>query len=172
MHAFNTLAHLSTRSRNLLRALALASLAAAGFALPFVWDVLGAINEMPKMHWLQSLLSIEPPISWLMMFIWGSAIPLVLLLAMHQAPAHRLRNAVLVLVLMWLAVTWYVHMPASGMCPVFYPSAELACTALQWGYSLSLGIATATYVFAMLALGFSALGLLAESLEEDPVQAS
>ena len=168
MHVFHTLSHPSRRSRNLLRALALASLAVAGFVLPFVWDVLAAINELPKMAWLQAVLAQVPLVSWLMMFVWGAAIPAVLLLSMQVWPTHRLRNAAMVMALMLVAVTWYVHMPASSRCAAIYPGATWACEVLQWGYSLSLGIATATYVFTMLAMGFSALGLLAESFEEAP----
>jgi len=170
MHVLHSLSHPSRRSKNLLRALALASLAVAGFALPFVWDVLAAINELPKMAWLQSLLAQAPLLSWLMMFVWGAAIPVVLIMCMQVSPAHRLRNAAMVLALMLVAVTWYVHMPASSRCMAIYPHTTWACDVLQWGYSLSLGIATATYVFTMLAMGFSALGLLAENLG-DPVQA-
>ena len=40
-----------------IRAMALASLAVAGFVLPFVWDVLEFINQLPKMAWLQNLLA-------------------------------------------------------------------------------------------------------------------
>lgn len=167
MHAFHSLSHPSKRSKNLLRALALASLAVAGFVLPFVWDVLAAINELPKMTWLQTLLAQAPLLSWLMMFVWGAAIPVVLIMLVSST--HRLRNAAMVLALMLVAVTWYVHMPASSRCMAIYSNATWACDVLQWGYSLSLGIATATYVFTMLAMGFSALGLLAENLG-DPVQ--
>jgi hypothetical protein len=168
MHVLHTLSHPSRRSKNLLRALALASLAVAGFVLPFVWDVLAAINELPKMAWLQAMLAQAPLLSWLMMFVWGAAVPAVLLLGMQVSPTHRLRNAAMVLALMLVAVTWYVHMPASSRCMALYPNTTWACELLQWGYSLSLGIATATYVFAMLAMGFSALGLLAESFDEAP----
>ena len=73
-----SLLHSSPHQRHcLLRALALASLAIAGIALPFVWDFLAAINSMPKMHWLQQMLEQMPAASWLMMFVWGGAIPLV-----------------------------------------------------------------------------------------------
>ena len=172
MHASNTLTHPSTRSKNLLLALVLASLAIAGLVLPFVWDVLSSVNELPKMQWLQQTLALAPWPSWLMMFVWGAAIPLALLLGMHQAPRHRLRNAILVLALMFVAVTWYVHMPASALCSSAYAEIGWACTLLQGAYSLSLGLATAAYVFTMLAMGFSAMGLLAESLDDAPAHAS
>ena len=168
MHA--DLSHSPTRRHPFLRALGLASLAIAGLILPFVWDVLSLVNEMPKMNWLQHALAQAPALSWLMMFVWGAAIPGVLLWSMHQEKHHKIATIATMLVLMWVAVTWYVHMPASSRCMAIYPHTTWACDVLQWGYSLSLGIATATYVFTMLAMGFSALGLLAENLG-DPVQA-
>ena len=168
-----SLLHSSPHQRHcLLRALALASLAIAGIALPFVWDFLAAINSMPKMHWLQQMLEQMPATSWLMMFVWGAAIPGVLLWSMHQQRHHKLMTVTAMLALMWIAITWYVHMPSSGQCTSMYAQWAWACTALQWAYSMSLGIATATYVFVMLALGLSALGLLAEGLDEKPAHAS
>ena len=168
-----SLLHSSPHQRHcLLRALALASLAIAGIALPFVWDFLAAINSMPKMHWLQQMLEQMPATSWLMMFVWGASIPLALLWCLYQAPAHKLRNSILVIVLMLLTVTWYVHMPVSGQCQNIYPSADWSCLALQWGYSLSLGIATAAYVFTMFALALSALGLVAENLMDSSAEPS
>ncbi len=168
MHAFNALTHPSRRSKNLLRALALASLAIAGIVLPLVWNILAAINELPKMAWLQQLLAISPIASWLMMFAWGAAIPIMLLLCMHET--HRARHTLGVLALMFIAITWYVHMPASGQCGAMYPHAGWACTILDWGYSLSLGFATAAYVFTVLGMGISALGLFAENLSEHPME--
>ena len=172
MHAYNTLTHPSTRSKNLLLALALTSLVVAGLVLPLVWDFLAMINEIPKMQWLQSLLAVSPAASWLMMFVWAASIPLALLWCLYQAPAHKLRNSILVVVLMLLTVTWYVHMPVSGQCQNIYPSADWSCLALQWGYSLSLGIATAAYVFTMFALALSALGLVAENLMDSSAEPS
>ena len=55
MHA--DLSHPSARRHPFLRALGLASLAIAGLILPFVWDVLSLVNEMPKMDWLQQALA-------------------------------------------------------------------------------------------------------------------
>ena len=168
MHAIHALTHPSRRSKNLLRALALASLALAGLILPFVWNLLSAINDLPKMAWLQQLLGVVPVFSWLMMFLWGSAIPLALLLCLHEQ--YRRRAAVALLVLMFIAITWYVHMPASGQCNALYPHASWACGALDWGFSLSLGFATAVYVFTVLAIGISAMGLLADSLGDPQIE--
>ena len=170
MHADIT--HSSARRHPFLRALGLASLAIAGLILPFVWDVLSLVNEMPKMDWLQETLAQAPVLSWLMMFVWGAAIPGVLLWRMHQQRHHKLMTVTAMLALMWIAITWYVHMPVSGQCGNLYPQWAWACTVLQWAYSLSLGLATATYVFVMLGLGLSALGLLAEGLDEKPAHAS
>ena len=170
MHADIT--HSSARRHPFLRALGLASLAIAGLILPFVWDVLSIVNEMPKIGWLQHALAQVPVLSWLMMFVWGIAIPGVLLWSMHRTTPHKLATVVAMLVLMWIAVTWYVHMPVSGQCMNLYAQWAWACTTLQWAYSLSLGIATAAYVFIMLGLGLSALGMLAEGLDEKAAHAS
>ena len=43
----------------LLRALG-SRFAIAGLILPFVWDVLSLVNEMPKMNWLQHALAQAP----------------------------------------------------------------------------------------------------------------
>lgn len=172
MHAYNTLTHPSSRSKNLLLALALGSLVMAGLVLPLVWDLLSVVNEMPKMQWLQNLLHASPATSWLLMFAWGASIPAALLWSLYQAPAHKLRNSVLVALLMLLTITWYVHMPFSGQCQSIYPHAAWACLALKWGYSLSLGIATAAYVFTMFALALSACGLVADSLMEPSAKPS
>lgn len=170
MHASSTLQHSilhpSQRSKNLLLAVALASLAIAGFVLPFVWNVLAFIDAMPKMAWLQQLLHSVPVASWLLMFAWGAAIPLMLLFALHQSPRHRVRNGIFVAVLMFVAITWYVHMPAAYRCDAMYPQAELACSALKWGFSTSLGLATAAYVFAIFVVAFSSVGLLAQCIED------
>ena len=171
MHA-NLIHQPSHKRLCLLRALALASLAIAGLALPFAWDVLASINSMPKMHWLQQTLAQAPAFSWLMMFVWGGAIPLVLLKNMDQTPSHKLRTTVVMLVLMWIAVTWYVHMPASNQCSALYGSWDWACSVLQWGYSMSLVLSIAAYAFLMLGLMVTALGLFAEGLEDEPSHAA
>ena len=165
MHAIHALTHPSRRSKNLLRALALASLALAGLILPFVWNLLSAINDLPKMAWLQQLLGVVPVFSWLMMFLWGSAIPLALLLCLHEQ--YRRRAAVALLVLMFIAITWFVHMPSAGRCDVMYRNSELACSALRWGFSTSLGLATAAYVFTIFVIGFSSLGLFAQCIGDN-----
>ena len=153
-----------------IRAMALASLAVAGFVLPFVWDVLEFINQLPKMAWLQNLLAQQPAASWFMMMVWGISIPVVLLAGMHWHGWRRSITIASMLALMWLAVTWFVHMPSTAQCNQLY-SSELGCSALQWAFSMSLGLATAAYVFLMLGLAVSALGMLVEGLEGGPVHA-
>ncbi|WP_353234278.1 hypothetical protein [Diaphorobacter ruginosibacter] len=173
MHASilrHSVLHPSQRGKNLMLAFTLGSLAIAGFVLPFVWDVLAAIDALPKMAWLQQLLHAAPVASWLLMFAWGASIPLMLLFALHQAPRHRVRNTVAVLALMLIAITWFVHMPSAAHCDVMYPHAELACSALRWGFSTSLGLATAAYVFAIFVVGFSAVGLFAQCIENESAQ--
>lgn len=161
----------SNRGRNLLLAIALASLAIAGFVLPFVWDVLSAVDNLPKMAWLTNILSTSAVASWLLMFFWGATIPLMLLFTLHQSPHHRVRNIFFVLVLMFIAVTWYVHMPAAYHCDALYPQAELACSALRWGFSTSLGLATAAYVFSVFVVAFSSIGFLAQCIGDKPDEA-
>lgn len=156
----------------LLRALALASLAIAGITLSLAWDFLASIDSMPKMLWLQQMLAQVPAASWLLMFVWGFAIPLVLLLSLQQTPIRKLRTTALMLALMWLAITWYVHMPASSQCDALYSSWGWACSVLQWGFSMSLLLAIAAYAFLMLGLIISALGQLAEGMESDPNHAA
>ncbi len=171
MHASTTsnhsILHPSQRSKNLVLAIALASLAVAGFVLPFVWDVLATVDSMPKMAWLTQLLAGSPIVSWMLMFAWGATIPMMLLFALHQAPAHRIRNGFFVLVLMFIAITWFVHMPSAGRCDVMYRNSELACSALRWGFSTSLGLATAAYVFTIFVIGFSSLGLFAQCIGDN-----
>ena len=154
-----------------VRALALASLAVAGFVLPFVWDVLESINQLPKMSWLQSLLAQQAAASWLMMLAWGISIPVVLLVGMRWHGWRRGATVTCMLALMWIAITWFVHMPSTAQCNQLY-NTEIACSALHWAFSMSLGLATAAYVFLMLGLAVSALGMLVEGLEDDPVHAA
>ena len=165
----NPIRHPSQRSKNLLLAIALASLALAGFIVPFVWDVLASVDALPKMAWLQNLLATSPIFSWLMMFVWGASIPLMLLFMLRQAPAHRVRNGLAVLALMFIAITWFVHMTPAAHCDTLYPNAGLACSALRWGFSTSLGLATAAYVFAIFVVGFSSIGLFVQCIGDKPV---
>ena len=69
---------------------------------------------------------------------------------------------------MLVAVTWYVHMPAASQCMALYPQAGMACSVLQWGFSMSLRVATAAYVFIVFMIALSSLGLLAECVSREP----
>ena len=168
MHAYNTLTHPSTRSKNLLLALALTSLVVAGLVLPLVWDFLAMINEIPKMQWLQSLLAVSPAASWLMMFVWGTLVPVSLLVMLRF---HRnVIGALAALAFAVVAVVWYVHMPQQSQCAALY-SDSLWCAAIAWGYSLSLGIANAVYLFALVMLllgGVSFAAMPKDDEEEKP----
>ncbi|MDR0225041.1 MAG: hypothetical protein LBI66_01350 [Burkholderiaceae bacterium] len=155
-------AHHRSRGKGLLLALGLASLAVAGIVLPFVWDLLGFVNGLPKMGWLQSALAFSPVFSWLMMFVWGMAVPAALIYALYHPQPHAWAHAGLVAATMLVAITWYVHMPAAAQCTALYPQAGMACSVLQWGFSMSLGVATAAYVFIVFMVALSSLGLLAE----------
>ena len=176
MHALITHSHPSgvhhrSRGKGLLLALGLASLAVAGIVLPFVWDLLGFVNGLPKMGWLQSILAVSPVFSWLMMFAWGLAVPVALIYALYHPQTHPWGNAAMVAGAMFIAVTWYVHMPASNQCSALYASWDWACSVLQWGYSMSLVLSIAAYAFLMLGLMVTALGLFAEGLEDKPSHA-
>ncbi|KLO58849.1 hypothetical protein ACF8PL_11215 [Delftia sp. WSY_4] len=172
MHALITHSHPSgvhhrSRGKGLLLALGLASLAVAGIVLPFVWDLLGFVNGLPKMEWLQSILAVSPVFSWLMMFAWGLAVPVALIYALYHPQTHPWANAAMVAGAMFIAVTWYVHMPAASQCTAMYPQTGMACSVLQWGFSMSLGVATAAYVFLVFMIALSSLGLLAECVSRN-----
>lgn len=159
--------HHRSRSKGLLLALGLASLAVAGIVLPFVWDLLGFVNRLPKLEWLQSALAISPVFSWLLMFAWGLAVPVALIYALYHPQTHPWSNAAMVAGAMLVAVLWYAHMPAAAQCAALYAQAGMACSVLQWGFSMSLGVATAAYVFIVFMIGLSSLGLLAECVSRD-----
>lgn len=163
--------HHRSRGKGLLLALVLASLAVAGIVLPFVWDLLGFVNSMPKLAWLQQMLAVAPGLSWLMMFAWGLAVPAALLYALYQPQSRPWAHAALVAGAMLGALVWYTHMPAAAQCTTLYPQADMACQALRWGFSLSLGVATAAYVFIVFMVALSSLGLLAECVSrQEPSQ--
>ena len=69
----------------------------AALALPLVRNALNLIQA--QAHWapLEQWLAQAPMASWLMMFVWGGAIPLVLLKNMDQTPSHKLRTTVVTL---------------------------------------------------------------------------
>ena len=126
--------------------LLLLCIAVAALALPLVRQGLNLLQA--QAHWqpLEQWLAQAPMASWLMMFVWGSMVPISLILMLrHQ------RNVLGVLAALGfaaIAVIWYIHMPAQTQCAALY-SDSTWCTVIAWGYSLSLGIANAVYLFAL-----------------------
>ena len=142
----------------------LASLAIAGIVLPMEWNVLALLAELPKWAGLQQLLARAPLASWLLMLLWGTAVPLSLLLALRY---HRNAiGAALAIGFAALALLWYMHMPALSQCSDIYQNAAL-CSGLQWSYSLSLAIANAVYLFAVILGLLSGIGLIATKVGYD-----
>ena len=120
--------------------------ALAALALPLVRNALNLIQA--QAHWpsLQNLLAQAPMVSWLMMFVWGSLVPLSL---MAMLRFHRNALGVFAaLAFAVIAVIWYAHMPAQSSCAALYNDSRW-CTAIGWGYSLSLGVSNAVYLFAL-----------------------
>lgn len=118
----------------------------AALALPLVRNALNLIQA--QAHWapLEQWLAQAPMASWLMMFVWGTLVPVSLLVMLRF---HRNVLGVLTaLCFAAIAVVWYVHMPAQSGCGVLYQG-SVWCTVIAWGYSLSLGIANAVYLFAL-----------------------
>lgn len=147
----------SHRWRYALLALLVACLAVAGAVLPMVWHLLDIFNHQSKMAWLQSLLALSPVVSWSLMLVWGTAVSAALLATMSLRWGWR--GVLLVAVLSLWAVVWYTHMPGIEQCRALY-GAGSACLVLQGVFTLSLGLGTALYMFAIFLLGISALGLL------------
>jgi hypothetical protein len=145
--------------------LMLASIAVAAAVLPFVWNFLDAINALPKMAWLQTLLAGMPAASWVLMLVWGTAVPVALMVAFSR-PGQVLPSVLLIAALTLWAVTWYVHMPAASQCTGLYPDSSL-CGVLQWTFSLSLGLATSIYIFAIFLLAVSSLCMLTDDGSSD-----
>ncbi|MCS4293907.1 hypothetical protein M2375_002139 [Comamonas sp. BIGb0152] len=126
--------------------LVLLCVAIAALALPLVRDGLQLIQT--QLHWpaLSSWLAQAPMASWLMMFVWGALVPLSLI-AMLRYHRNAL-GVVAALAFAAVAVIWYVHMPALSTCGALY-QASIWCSVISWGYSLSLGISNAVYLFAL-----------------------
>lgn len=146
----------SIRRRSLLFGLALLSLALAGAILPLVWNVLAWINGLSKWEGLHQALMQMPLASWLLMFVWGAAVPLTLI-ALLLRPSRAL--ALGLAAAMLGAVAWYVHMPDVGQCSALYAQASW-CGSLRWAQTLSLAIATSVYVFAIFLAALAGLGML------------
>jgi hypothetical protein len=68
-----------------------------------------------------------------------------------------------------LAVVWYMHMPALQQCSLLSGMGD-ACRLLQAVYPLSLGLAVAVYLFGLVVLLLSSLGLVSLApADEDPL---
>ncbi|MFG5777047.1 hypothetical protein ACFIQF_08215 [Comamonas sp. J-3] len=141
-------------------------IAIAALALPLVREALDLVQ--PRMQWqaLAQWLAQAPMASWLMMFVWGSLVPVSFLLMLRF---HRnWLGALAALGFALVAVLWYANMPSQTQCAALYGDSNW-CTLITWGYSLSLGIANAVYLFAlvMLMLGGLSFATLPQDDEED-----
>lgn len=157
----------TARQRSLLWGAAVASLLACGVALPVVWNLLGLIHTQARGDWLAHHLAQAPMAAWLMMLVWGTAVPLCLLATLWGG--LRWRGVLLTTGLALWAVAWYVHMPELSQCAAAYGGT--VCAALQLAYPLSLGLALAVHLFALCLLLLSGLGLLSLStLQPDELE--
>jgi hypothetical protein len=149
--------------------LVLLCVAIAALALPLVRDGLQLIQT--QLHWpaLANWLAQAPMASWLMMFVWGALVPLSLI-AMLRYHRNAL-GVVAALAFAAVAIIWYVHMPAQSGCAAQYKD-SIWCSVIAWGYSLSLGISNAVYLFAlvMALLGGISFAAIPEDEEEDTGQ--
>lgn len=139
--------------------------ALAALVLPLVRDGLQLIQT--QLHWpaLSSWLAQASMASWLMMFVWGALVPLSLIAMLRY---HRnVLGVVVALAFAAVAVIWYVHMPAQSGCAAQYKD-SIWCSVIAWGYSLSLGISNAVYLFAlvMALLGGISFAAIPEDDEE------
>lgn len=142
----------------------LASLAIAGIVVPLEWNVLTVLADLPKWAALQHLLAQAPLASWLLMLVWGTAVPVSLVVALRY---HRnAAGAALAIGFAVLALLWYTHMPALSQCESTYQNATL-CNGLQWSYSMSLALANAVYLFAVIVGLLSGIGLIATKVDDD-----
>ena len=141
--------HAHFSARRVCLGILLLCIGIAALALPLVRDALNLVQA--QAHWkpLEHWLAQAPMASWLMMFVWGTLVPVSLLVMLRF---HRNMLGVLAaLAFAVVAVVWYVHMPQQSQCTALYND-SLWCAAIAWGYSLSLGIANAVYLFALVML--------------------
>ena len=144
-------------------------IAIAALALPLVRDGLNLVQA--QAHWapLERWLAQAPMASWLMMFVWGSLVPLSLVVMLRY---HRNVLGVLAAIgFALVAVIWYVHMPMQGQCAALYNN-SLWCTLISWGYSLSLGIANAVYLFALVMTLLGGISVATTGDADDDAQAA
>ena len=160
--------HAHFSARRICLGMVLLCIGIAALALPLVRDALNLVQS--QTHWkpLEHWLAQAPMASWLMMFVWGTLVPVSLLVMLRF---HRnVIGALAALAFAVVAVVWYVHMPQQSQCAALY-SDSLWCAAIAWGYSLSLGIANAVYLFALVMLllgGVSFAAMPKDDEEEKP----
>ena len=155
------------RQRVLRCSAAVLSLVACMAVLPMVWNLLTLLHTLPHWGLLQRVLAHSPMTAWLLMLAWGAAVPLCLLATLFGG--LHWRGALLTVAALLLAVVWYMHMPALQQCSLLYGMGGV-CRLLQAVYPLSLGLAVAVYLFGLLVLLLSSLGLVnLEPSDEDPL---
>lgn len=158
----------TARQRSLLWGAGVVSLVGCGAALPAVWNLLAFIHTLPRWDWLAQNLAQAPMAAWLMMLVWGTAVPLCLLATLWGG--LRWRGGLLTAGLALWAVAWYVHMPALSQCAALYDGGS-ACTVLQTVYPLSLGLTVAVYLFGLCVLLLGGLGLVSRTtLQPDELE--
>lgn len=158
------------RQRVLLCSAAGLSLLACVAVLPMVWNLLTLLHTLPHWGLLQRVLAHSPMTAWLLMLAWGAAVPLCLLATLFGG--LHWRGALCTVGALLLAVVWYMHMPALQQCGALYGMGGMGgvCRLLQAIYPLSLGLAVTVYLFGLLVLLLSSLGLVnLEPSDEDPL---
>lgn len=148
------------RQRLLLWAAAGASLA----ALPWVAPLLTWLHQAPLWVPLARTLAASPMAAWVLMLVWGLAIPLCVLAALwgHQ----RMRAAGTTVGAVLLASVWWIHMPAMQQCSAVY-ELDNGCRLLQSAFLLVASVALVACVFALLVLALRSMGWLALPPAED-----
>ena len=158
------------RQRVLLCSAAGLSLLACVAVMPMVWNLLTLLHTLPHWGLLQRVLAHSPMTAWLLMLAWGAAVPLCLLATLFGG--LHWRGALCTVGALLLAVVWYMHMPALQQCGALYDMGGMGgvCRLLQAIYPLSLGLAVTVYLFGLLVLLLSSLGLVnLEPSDEDPL---
>lgn len=155
------------RQRVLLCGAAVFGLLASVAVLPTVWNLLTLLHTLPHWDLLERMLAHSPMTAWLLMLAWGAAVPLCLLATLFGG--LHWRGALLTVGALLLAVVWYMHMPALQQCSLLSGMGD-ACRLLQTVYPLSLGLAVAVYLFGLVVLLLSSLGLVSLApADEDPL---
>ncbi len=140
------------------------SLVAAAIVVPLEWNLLHLMQQAPQWTALATWLAQAPLASWLMMFVWGTAVPVSLIVMLRH---HRNVLGVLAAIgFALIAVAWYIHMPALATCVPTYGNTVL-CNAISWGFSLSLSLANAVYLFALFFGILTGIGVATTQLDDN-----